>query len=66
MEHKLLRLIYWFSDDTIELFFMKIIYTGLKYNYYDPKRGISFEHENIYSSLKVYPGAEVIYMPFGG
>lgn len=43
---------------------MKIIYTGLKYNYYDPRKGLSFEHVNFYLSLKSLPDTEIIYHPF--
>ena len=43
---------------------MKIFYCGARYNYYDPKKGSSFEHENFYLSLKAMPGIEVVYFPF--
>ncbi|RJQ29499.1 hypothetical protein C4571_01485 [Candidatus Parcubacteria bacterium] len=43
---------------------MKVFYAGLRYNYYDSKRGVSFEHENFYESLHAFPGAEVRYFPF--
>jgi spore maturation protein CgeB len=43
---------------------MKIFYSGNQYNYYDPAKGLSFEHENFYVSLKNMPGVEVVYFPF--
>lgn len=43
---------------------MKIFYSGLRYDNYRVERGASFEHENFYKSLAVYPGAEVKYFPF--
>jgi len=43
---------------------MKIFYTGVQYNYYDPRRGSSFEHNNFYASLKRLSGIEVSYFPF--
>lgn len=43
---------------------MKIFYSGCQYNYYDPKKGLSFEHENFYASLKGIPGVELRYFPF--
>lgn len=43
---------------------MKILYVGLKYTNYNPKLGLSFEHNNFYESLRQFPGAEVIYFPY--
>lgn len=43
---------------------MKIFYSGLQYNYYDPKKGSSFEHENFYSSLRALAGVSLKYFPF--
>ena len=43
---------------------MKILYTGLQYNYYNPNQGLSFEHNNFYLGLLNYPGAEVKYFPY--
>lgn len=43
---------------------MKIIYSGLKYDYFDSKRGASFEHVNFYETLARMEGVEVIYFPY--
>jgi len=43
---------------------MKIFYVGQKYDHYDPKRGLSFEHNHFYLSLQQYPGAKVVDFPF--
>lgn len=43
---------------------MKIIYSGLKYDYCDPKRGLSFEHVNFYETLARMEGVDVIYFPY--
>ena len=43
---------------------MKIFYAGCEYDHFDPKRGRSFEHENMYVPLAAYPGATVTYFPF--
>jgi spore maturation protein CgeB len=43
---------------------MKIFYSGLQYDHYDKRRGLSFEHNNLYLSLAAYPGAEVKYFPY--
>jgi spore maturation protein CgeB len=43
---------------------VKIFYAGCEYDHFDPKRGLSFEYENFYQSLKDIPGAEVSYFPF--
>lgn len=42
---------------------MKILYVGNKYDYMNPKRGFSFEHYNLYNTLKTMNGGEneVIY-----
>lgn len=45
---------------------MKIFYIGTKYDYGDPKRGLSFEHYNFYESLVAMEngGHEILYFPF--
>ncbi|MFN7088433.1 MAG: glycosyltransferase [Candidatus Paceibacteria bacterium] len=43
---------------------MKILYVAMKYDYGDPKRGTSFEHNNFYDSLSRMPEHKVIYFPF--
>lgn len=43
---------------------MKIIYSGLKYDYFDSKRGSSFEHVNFYETLARMEGVDVIYFPY--
>lgn len=43
---------------------MKIIYSGIKKDGYDPKRGLSFEYNNFCLSLKGMAGVEVIEYPF--
>ncbi len=43
---------------------MKILYVGLKYDYADPTRGSSFEHNNFYDTLSRMPEHEVVYFPF--
>jgi spore maturation protein CgeB len=42
---------------------MRIVYAGMKYDYGDPARGLSFEHTNIYDSL-AHMGHEIIYFDF--
>lgn len=42
---------------------MKIIYCGAQYEYLNLKRGLSFEHNNFYLSLKNYFNDQVIYHP---
>ena len=42
---------------------MRILYAGMKYDYGDPARGLSFEHTNIYDSL-AHMGHEIIYFDF--
>ena len=37
---------------------MRILFCGLKYEYGDPKRGLSFEYKNIFDSLKNMEGVE--------
>ena len=39
---------------------MKILFTGLQYNYYDPARGVSFEFENFYRGMQTLPGVVVV------
>ncbi len=43
---------------------MKILYTGLDTEYYDPKRPHGVEYNNFYLTLKAMPGIEVIEYPF--
>lgn len=43
---------------------MKIVYAGLQYHRFDPSKGLSFEHNNVYEGLRRFPGAEIIYFPF--
>jgi spore maturation protein CgeB len=43
---------------------MKIFYAGVRYDHYDQKRGLSFEHNNFYLSLASYPDATVRYFEF--
>jgi spore maturation protein CgeB len=43
---------------------MKIVYSGLENEYYNPRRGLSFEHNNFYLSLKEMPEVEVAYFPY--
>jgi len=43
---------------------MKILYVGMKYDYGDPKRGSSFEHNNFYGTLIRMPEHQVVYFPF--
>ncbi|MFH1246706.1 MAG: glycosyltransferase [Candidatus Liptonbacteria bacterium] len=43
---------------------MKIIYTGIQAENYDPKRKYSFEYNNFYLTLKGMPGVSVIEYPF--
>lgn len=42
---------------------MRILYAGMKYDYGDHERGLSFEHWNFYESLKQM-GYEIIYFDF--
>lgn len=42
---------------------MKIFYCGLEHHNYSGK-GLSFEHQNFYESLRDFPGAEVVYFPY--
>jgi spore maturation protein CgeB len=37
---------------------MKVLFCGLKYEYGNPKRGMSFEYKNFYDSLRNMPGLE--------
>ncbi len=43
---------------------MKILYVGMKYDYGDPTRGSSFEHNNFYGTLSQMTEHEVVYFPF--
>lgn len=43
---------------------MKIIYSGLKYDYFNPSRGVSFEYVNFYETLKRIDGVDLIYFPY--
>lgn len=43
---------------------LKILYTGLQKENYNPRRGYSFEYHNFYLTLKSMPGVEVIEHPF--
>lgn len=43
---------------------MKIIYSGLKYNYCDPLQGLSFEHVNFYETLANMDEVDLIYFPY--
>jgi spore maturation protein CgeB len=42
---------------------MRILYVGMKYDYGDPERGLSFEHFNFYDTL-IHMGHEIIYFDF--
>ncbi len=43
---------------------MKILYVGMKYDYAEPTRGSSFEHNNFYGTLSQMAEHEVVYFPF--
>jgi spore maturation protein CgeB len=43
---------------------MKILYVAAKYDYGDPRRGYSFEHENFYKSLRAIKGLTIVYYDF--
>ena len=43
---------------------MKILFTGVEYDRYDPTRGHSFEYNNFYGALKRLAGVEVSYASF--
>ncbi len=43
---------------------MKVLYTGIRHEGYDPKRRDSFEYVNFYLTLKNMPGVEAIEFPF--
>lgn len=43
---------------------MKILFTGLEYDRYDPARGHSFEYNNFYGALQKLAGVEVSYASF--
>ncbi|MBI1975149.1 MAG: glycosyltransferase [Parcubacteria group bacterium] len=42
---------------------MKIVYSGIQHNYYDLRKGLTFEYQNFYSSLKNFPGVELVEYP---
>ena len=37
----------------------KVLYVGMKYDYGDKARGLSFEHRNFYHSLKSYSKSKI-------
>ncbi|MBU0579715.1 MAG: glycosyltransferase [Candidatus Margulisbacteria bacterium] len=43
---------------------MKILYLASKYDYGDPSRGLSFEHENFYKTLTQFKEHQLIYFDF--
>lgn len=43
---------------------MRIIYTGIQKEYYNSRRGFSFEYNNFYLTLKTMPSVEVIEYPY--
>ncbi|MBI3589578.1 MAG: glycosyltransferase [Candidatus Liptonbacteria bacterium] len=43
---------------------LKVIYSGLQRENYQPHRGLSFEYNNFYLTLKNMPGLQVIEHPF--
>ena len=43
---------------------LKIVYGGGKYYHFDSEQGYSFEHSNIYDSLRRIPNVEVIYFEY--
>jgi spore maturation protein CgeB len=43
---------------------MKILYVASKYDYGDPARGFSYEHENFYLSLRYMNGHQIKYFDF--
>ncbi len=43
---------------------MKILFTGVEYDRYDPSRGHSFEYHNFYGALQRIAGVEVSYASF--
>ncbi len=43
---------------------MKILFTGVEYDRYDPSRGHSFEYNNFYGALQRIAGVEVSYASF--
>lgn len=43
---------------------MKILYTGIRYEHYDPKRRTSFEYNNFFLTLQAMKDVEVIEHPF--
>jgi len=43
---------------------MQILYVAMKYDYGDPRRGTSFEHNNFYETLVRMPEHRVVYFPF--
>jgi spore maturation protein CgeB len=43
---------------------MKIVFSCLKYNHYNPQQGESFEYSTILKELRAFPDAEVIFLPY--
>jgi len=43
---------------------MKILYTGIRFEHYNPRRRESFEYNNFYLTLAAMPGVEVVEHPF--
>jgi spore maturation protein CgeB len=43
---------------------MKVLYTGVRFEHYDPRRRHSFEYNNFYLTLRSMPGVEAIEHPF--
>ena len=42
---------------------MKILYAGMRYDYGDRSRGLSYEHLNFYDTL-LHMGHEIVYFDF--
>jgi spore maturation protein CgeB len=42
---------------------MKVLFVGLEYEYYDVKRGRTFEYVNLYRTMKEMPGVEAVFFP---
>jgi len=43
---------------------LKVLYVGLRFDYGEPRRGKSFEFENLYGSLKTMDYLEISFFPF--
>ena len=43
---------------------MKVIYSGVKNDYLNPKRGLSFEHNNFYGTFIKMKEVDLIYFPY--